>query len=155
MNTTTDQQLQNFHTALSQFETSVEVPFVPGELERWIAAVTTAWKLLQPKLSWVLNVLHPEHYAGISRADQELIQRVEQMRCEDAEIETEIEKIDQLIPALQTSIRDLEPNEAEVNRLMKEFVSDALVLVIRIRKQEQAVRTWFLESIYRDRGAVD
>lgn len=150
-----DEQLQEFHAALDEFEASVETPFVPGEMEHWIEAVASAWERLLPLVKSVLTNRHPQLYAEIQREDQGLLRRIEQMRQQDAELEAAIIEVGQRIPTLKSSISHIEPDEAKLTPMLETFVNDALNLVISIRKQEQAVRTWFLEALERDRGTVD
>jgi hypothetical protein len=38
---------------------------------------------------------------------------------------------------------------------MQDLIDAGLKLVIRVRTQEQAIRTWFLEAFDRDRGTAD
>lgn len=146
---------QRLHAALDELEASVETPFVPGEFERWIAEVESAWTHLQPDLDWLLAKRHPEDYAEIGEEDPELIPRVEQMRQEDAEIEQQAAILQRQIPPLQSAIAHVEPDEAQLKPQLDELVRSVLSLIIRIRKQEQAVRTWLGEAFNRDRGTVD
>lgn len=150
-----EERQQALHDALETFETSLETPFVPGELERWISEVDRAWLGLKPELSWLLTTKHPEEYAEIGEEDQELFQRVEQMRAEDAAIEQRIEETARQIPALASAIDRVEPDEDKLAVALENFVEKSLDLVIRIRKQEQSVRVWLLEAFTRDRGTVD
>ncbi|MCA9111872.1 MAG: hypothetical protein KDA52_18105 [Planctomycetaceae bacterium] len=148
-------QHQELHQALEFFEASVESPFVPGEIERWIAAVELAWNRLLPTLNWLITVRHPDEFAEIRQEDQELIRRVQQMRQEDAAIDSAAVELEQRISLIETAISNIEPDEVQVRTTLENFVDDAIGLIIRIRKQELAVRTWLLEALNRDRGTVD
>jgi hypothetical protein len=45
--------------------------------------------------------------------------------------------------------------EAGLKEELDRFVTESLALVVRIRKQELAVRTWVVEAFTRDRGDAD
>jgi len=146
---------QELHAALDGLEASVETPLVPGEFERWIDEGESAWQRLQTALAWLIATRHPEEYAEIGQEDEELICRVDQMRQEDVGIEHQAAELERRIPMLKATITCFEPDEAKLKPKVDMFVSETLALVIRIRKQEQAVRTWLGEAFNRDRGTVD
>jgi hypothetical protein len=146
---------QRLHEALGKLEASVETPFVPGEFERWIAEVESAWRNLQPGMELLITTRHPQDYAEIRQEDLELIPRVEQMRQEDAEIQRQADLLERQIPRLTAAVAHVEPDEGRLTPRLDAFAHDALSLIIRVRKQEQAVRTWLGEAFNRDRGTVD
>jgi hypothetical protein len=146
---------QRLHEALAALEASVETPFVPGEFERWMSEVESAWKKLRTCLDWLIATRHPQDFAEIRQEDLELSPRVEQMRQEDAEIQQQAETLGQQIPPLQAAVAHVEPDEARLAPRLEALARDALNFVIRVRKQEQAVRTWLGEAFNRDRGTVD
>lgn len=149
------QQHQELSAALEELEACVETPLIPGEFERWIDEVDAAWTRLQPSLNSALTAQHPADYAEIGEEDQELIRRVEEMRQEDVEIAQEAANLGRHLPKLKSAIARGEPDEARLTPLIDTFIGSALGLIIRIRKQEQAVRTWLGEAFNRDRGTVD
>lgn len=144
-----------FDEALKAFESALEVPFVPGELERWIDAVEGAFTQVRPRLQRRLQHAHPDEFAEIGEADPGLIRRVEQMREEDAALREETAELADRITALRSAITSVEPDEARVETMLETFIEQALQFVIRVRKQEQAVRTWLMEAFNRDRGTID
>ena len=146
---------QRLEGALATLEASVETPLVPGEFERRMSEVESAWKDLQPCFEWLMATRHPQDFAEIGREDAELISRVEQMRQEDAEIRQQAEILQQQIPPLEAAVAHVEPDEARLTPRLEALARDALNFVIRVRKQEQAVRTWLGEAFNRDRGTID
>lgn len=150
-----EETLQELHDVLEQLEASVETPFVPGEMEGWMTAVKNRWQQLLPLVHWVTTERHPQQYAQIRKEDEGLAQRVAQMREEDSEIQRAAAELDQQLPKLQSGISSIEPDEAKLKPALDSFVTDMLNLIIRIRTQEQSVRTWLQEAYVRDRGTVD
>lgn len=148
-------KLQELQDALDRFETSVEMPFVPGEMERWTAAVETAWVELIPRLNWLLTERHPQQYQEIGAEDPELLGRIDQLRDEDDSIQLAAVEFGRRIPKTRSAIEAVEPDEAKLKPAVETIVRDASQFVFRIRKQQRAVQTWLLEAYTRDRGDVD
>lgn len=153
--TSVDEQRDKLLEALADLEASVETPFVPGELEPWIAAVDEAFQHLRPRLDWSSTHVHPQQFDEIDHEDPELMRRVDQMRQEDAAIKEAARQLAEQIPKLETVVSAIEPDEAGMTAVMDEFVQAMLNLIVRVRTQEQAVRTWLMEAFDRDLGAVD
>lgn len=155
MNENTMTERNETDRALERFEASVETPLVPGELERWVAAVVQAWENLLPMIVRLTESDHPEVYAEIQREDRGLYHRVAEMRREDEKLRNAAEKLDHRIPRLTAAISEAEPDEARIAPFVDAFVADATAFVIRLRRQRLAVRTWLMEAFSRDRGTVD
>lgn len=155
MNDSDTTQQQELSNALDRFEASVETPFVPGEMEHWMTAVESEWNRLLPILTWLITTRHPRQYEEIQKEDDELIHRVQQLRKENTAIEASAIKLEQQIALIKSAVSAIEPDEARIKSTMEDFVEDSIKLIIRIRKQERAIRTWLLEAFTRDRGVVD
>lgn len=144
-----------FNGALDELERCAESPFIPGELERWHAAVSESLQRFTPLLKEHAQTVHPAEFQNITDEDPELLQRVELMREEDREIECEAERLLEDAARLQPAVQRVEPDEARVETTLTRFANAMLGFVIRVRKQEIAVRTWLGEAFGRDRGTVD
>jgi hypothetical protein len=143
---------------LRAFEQSAGTPFVPGELEGWIEAALSAFGELGPLFQEHVQKIHSQEFANISQEDPELLARVSEMRLEDAAIDLLQVQIADWLDSLQTRV-STGSNEGECETELKEeldrFVTESLALVVRIRKQELAIRTWVVEAFTRDRGDAD
>ncbi len=76
------------------------------------------------------------------------------MREEDRAITEQKVKLADWLNSLQARLTH-GASETDLKGDLDEFVSAALDLVVRIRKQEVTVRTWLLEAFDRDGGTVD
>jgi len=152
---------EEFMGALEELEQCLEMPFVPGELRNWLSQTEAALEQLTPELQVQTEHVHREEFAAIAEEDPELLRHVEEMRDEDQVI---LERRNQIADRLsefqafvERSNSDEDENSAEtaLKDDLEQFVAEALEWVIRIRKQEVAVRTWLVEAYTRDRGTVD
>lgn len=140
--------------ALGAFETALATPIVPGELEPWAETLQAKAKRLEPLLHRRIAD-HEKCFSQIEKADPELIKRVENLKSEDEEIHSEFQSLSERIASLAERAPDTEPGETVANRQVPELVDNGLAFVIRVRKQEVALRTWLVEAFQRDRGPVD
>lgn len=140
---------------LSRFETQLETPVVPGELPVWLQAVEQALSTLIPDLRTCIDNRHRATIEEIAKQDQELLTRVEQLKSEDRAILQEAERQVALVSSLAEQGDKLEPDEGHVAQAVRKIVDEGLQLVIRIRKQEAAISTWFMEAFDRDSGVAD
>ncbi|MDA0833621.1 MAG: hypothetical protein O2955_19510 [Planctomycetota bacterium] len=138
---------------LKVFEECTETPFVPGELEQWLSAEREAFRQLVPILKQS-SVVHVEEFAEIADEDPELLVRVDAMREEDDSIAEFTDEVSHQLDAFPEAMID-GGDETKFKDDLDQFVSDALELLIRIRKQEVTVRTWMSEAFNRDRGTQD
>jgi hypothetical protein len=150
--TTSEDELK---TALSAFETSLETPVVSGELTEWLDAVKQAWAELSAKVHYQAKHDHPRQYEQMSKEDPELLPRVEQLQAEDAAIEQDREKLNQLVSRTTAHAPKLEPDEEKAQHHTKKLIDDGMAFVTRVRKQEVAIQTWFVEAFNRDLGTAD
>jgi hypothetical protein len=142
-------------SALIGFETSVATPVVSGELMPWLDSVRATWATLSHHLVDDRDHNHPAQFEQIGSADPELLPRVEQLQEEDAAIEEDRQMLDQAISRSTAHIPKMEPDEEKAEQHIKKLIDQGMAFVARVRKQEVAIQTWFIEAFNRDRGAVD
>jgi hypothetical protein len=141
--------------ALTSFETSLTTPVVSGELSDWLGGVQKSWSEASGQVHYNLKHLHPRQFEGMGTADPELLPRVEQLQAEDLAIEEDREKLSTAIKRSGEHVPKLEPDEEKAQQHTKKLVDDGVGFVARVRKQEVAIQTWFVEAFNRDRGAGD
>lgn len=141
--------------ALWEFEQAVLSPVVPGELVSWTESATAATATLQQALKQRVSDDHPRVLDAIAEADTELISRVEQLREEDTHLVESIAEVREAADRMHSLADDVEPQEDVFSELLDWFQTKAEGLAIRIKKQEQAIDTWYQEASQRDRGPVD
>jgi hypothetical protein len=141
--------------ALSAFETSLATPVVSGELAEWVDAVQKTWTEASAQIHYEIRHRHPRQYEQISKEDPELLPRVEQLQAEDRAIEEDREKLNHAVSRTAQHVPKLEPDEEKAQQHTKKLVDEGIAFIARVRKQEVAIQTWFVEAFNRDRGAVD
>ncbi|MEX0726455.1 MAG: hypothetical protein WEB58_09910 [Planctomycetaceae bacterium] len=144
---------QDFERQLDAFEQCTETPFVPGELEQWLSAVREAFDGLVPMVKESQRI-HEEEFVEIVEEDPELHVHVELMREEERAIAKELDELTKWFNEFPKRRID-GGDETEYKLDLDRFVSAALEMLVRIRKQEVTVRTWLMEAFMRDRGTVD
>lgn len=140
---------------LDAFETNLVTPIVSGELASWIDEVQTAWTETTAQVHYHTTHLHPRQYEEIAKQDPELLPRIELLKAEDAAIEDQREKLNQVVVRLSQHAPKLEPDEEKAQKHTKSLIDDGTAFVARVRKQGVAVQTWYVEAFTRDHGAVD
>jgi len=146
---------ERFRTALERLETAAATPAVPGEMPMWLDEVEQAYEELQQTLDRQVRSSHTSQLTSIRQEDPEMFRHVEQLQKEDAEIVAAVQSAVARLPILKPMVERVEPDEKRVERALAEFGEQAMQLVLRIRKQELALRTWLQEAFTRDRGPVD
>lgn len=141
--------------ALDEFEACLETPIVPGELESWTSAARAACGSVGVVLRDQINDAHPEQYAAITQEDPELDHRIEQLRDEDQQLLAQFEALNRRMQELPAKASFVEPREGKLEDQTSDVVEDGLALIIRVRRQEQAISTWYMEAFNRDRGIAD
>jgi hypothetical protein len=141
--------------ALASFETSVATPIVSGELPDWTDKVQKAWSEASAQVHYHAKHLHPRQYQEIAKEDPALFQQVELLKAEDEAIEQEREKLNQTVARVATRAPKVEPDEAKANNHVQDLIDKAMAFIMRARKQEFAVQTWFVEAFNRERGGGD
>jgi hypothetical protein len=146
---------QELFKSLARLEAGLETPVVSGEMVSWAAAVAKSLKELGEILRQEVNVKHPAVCAQIGREDPELLRQVDQLRGEDAQLLDSYAQFADQLSRFRDRAERAEPNEAKLDPQVAEIVASGLELVISIRKQEQALKTWLLEAFHRDTGFAD
>jgi uncharacterized protein (DUF3084 family) len=140
---------------LAAFEESLLAPTVSGELTTWLEQVQKSWEEASAQIHFHAKHLHPRQYDEISKQDPELFPRIEQLQAEDEAIEQQRAQLSQAIGRVCQHAPKLEPDEEKAQKYIKTIVDDGTAFLIRVRKQEVAVQTWYVEAFNRDGGAVD
>ncbi len=142
-------------TSLQMFETCLETPLIPGELASWSEQLHAACN--QAKEHWIQasQVDHPTQFKQIQGEDPEMGTRVQNMQEEDMAIACQFDAVCQDVANFLQRAPLMQEDEGRFKPAMADLVEAGLKLVIRVRTQEQALKTWFLEAFDRDRGAGD
>jgi len=151
-NTSVDDELK---VALAAFETRLATPLISGELADWVDALRTAWIAVSNQLSDHLEHLHPQQYQQMGEADPEILPRIQSLEAEDCAMEGQRQQLDATIARTAQHLPKMEPDEDKANQHIKNLVDDGLAFIARVRKQEVAIQTWFVEAFNRDHGAGD
>jgi hypothetical protein len=138
--------------SLAVLETSLATPLVSGELADWLDTVNGAWAKVSAHIQDWFEHGHASQFEQIAAADPELLPRVEQLQAEDAAIEQARQAFDQTMTRTALHVPKLEPDEEKAQQHVKKLIDEGMALVTRVRKQEVAVQTWFVEAFNRDRG---
>lgn len=144
---------------LAELEKLLETPIVPGEMAEWYRSVTHKLKDLGSTHERVRNAIHDSQFSQIEQVDPEQLNHVQKMRAEDKEIALEIARLSRSAAVLNEHVDRSEDaqqrDESQLASLTSQLNEDALALIIRIRAQENSLRTWYLEAFDRDRGTAD
>lgn len=141
--------------ALAVCEKCLETPVIPGEAVDWVQNLNRALDELAPRFSERIQRTHRDQLDEISAQDSGLLNRVERLRVEDEAVDAELTTLHEHVGHLATGIEQAEPNEVKAEPAIEKIVDHGLDLVIRIRKQEEAISTWLVEALQRDRGEGD
>lgn len=138
--------------AITAFETSLNTPIVSGELDEWVAEVQKTWAEASVQIQYDTQHLHARQFQEMTKVDPELLPRVDLLKKEDVGIEQQWEQLKQAITRTAQHLPKLEPDEEKAEKHVKQLVDEGLAFVARVRKQEVAIETWFVEAFNRDRG---
>ena len=141
--------------ALDRFETRLNTPMMAGELIGWAEALEHEWSEFAAHVRHHAVDLHPQLDQQISAEDPGLLPRTEKLRTEDAEIVEDCEVFDRLLHNFVDQAPKFEPDEEKIASYAGSLVDKGVALANRVRKQETAMQTWFVEAFTRDRGVVD
>lgn len=155
MNSKADNVFNVFETSLQRLEQSVEAPVVPGESQRWLQNAVKTLERVLLLLQGNVNKAHGESFAAIGSEDSGLLARVQRMQREDVAIGAELKNLAERSDGLLEIVSQAQEGEHNVNESLNSFADDTIALIIRIRKQEAALETWYNEALQRDRGTVD
>lgn len=140
---------------LAELEDALELPLVPGELTAWTAKVANAARGVHGLLTEHLAQAHREDFTEIADQNLEMATCVDTMKGEDAAIRREFERFKELADNVAAAATRAEPDELTLEKARTHLIDHGLALVLRTRKQEAAVRTWYMEAFQRDRGVGD
>jgi hypothetical protein len=140
---------------LADFETALETPIISGDLAAWIDELQQAWEEASAQVHYHVKHLHPRQFDEMAKQDSELLPRIDLLKGEDKAIETQREQISHAIRRVAEHAPRLEPDEEKAQQHTKTLIDDAMAFLARVRKQEVAVQTWYVEAFDRDSGAVD
>ncbi len=141
--------------ALDNFEASLLTPMISGELVVWLEAVRQLWEEVSAQVHFQVKHLHPRQYEEMAEQDSELLPRIEQLRAEDASVEEHRAQLSQSIGRSAQHVPKMEPDEEKALEHIRFIVELGTAFLTRVRKQQIAVQTWYVEAFNRDHGAVD
>jgi hypothetical protein len=149
-----DEKSNGLRGALEALETALATPLVPGEHVAWTEALAEKWTAAVPLIRQRLEE-HETQYAEMLEVDQEIFARVDLLRQEDQAIATDLDGLEPIFARLQAKTPVAERDEARTERDRQAMVDGGIALVVRVRKHDIALQTWFAEAFNRDRGPVD
>ncbi|HUG91577.1 MAG TPA: hypothetical protein VML55_12115 [Planctomycetaceae bacterium] len=151
----TDLERAPLEAELRELETCLETPFVPGELERWMDEVRSAWERLSPGFVDRFEREQPRICEQIAEDEPELLERVEELRVHNGQVLAWHRDLDRRLAWLGERAARVEPDEKRLDDELEGLVQDGLQFVIEARTQEVSLRTWLLEAYQRETGPVD
>jgi hypothetical protein len=140
---------------LARLESCLATPVVPGELVTWFSAVEETFADLKPLLRRQTGERHRAQYEQIVRDDPALQRSVEHLKEEDDVLIEILERLESEASGFVAKATEIEPDESLMRQEWERFVDEGLWFVIRVRKQDTAIRTWLGEAMNRERGAGD
>jgi hypothetical protein len=140
---------------LARLESCLATPLVPGELVTWFSAVEETFADLKPLLRRQTRERHRTQYEQIMRDDPALQRSVEHLKEEDDVLVDMLERLESAASDFVAKAADIEPDEGLMRPEWERFVDEGLWFVIRVRKQDTAIRTWLGEAMNRERGTGD
>jgi uncharacterized protein (DUF3084 family) len=145
---------QALRSVLETFETRLATPIVSGELADWSDALSKAWTDAAIPLQRS-GQRRQDQFKQIAAEDSELLPRVQQLQAEDDAIRHDIHKLTDQVKSLAQRARQVEPHEGKLDPEVEALRDLGVAFLNRVRRQEVAVQTWFLEAFNRDRGVAD
>lgn len=136
--------------ALVQLEAAVGTPLVPGELSNWSLAVDSALRSVQGCFADAVAQDHEPILQTIVADDWGLLPRVQQLRRTDSELRDGLQRALGDLGNIRWSA--LRRSGAPVAEQLAPWIDSVQRLIVRIRQQEESLRTWLVEAEHRDRG---
>lgn len=140
---------------LDALERCCATPVVPGELVTWLETVEAELTDLETSLRRQIGSRHRGQFEQIVREDTSLQRPVDHLQREDLDLAESFDSLKRRATTLVERASAIEPDEAAMSEDIDRFAHDALWFVIRVRKQDTAIRTWLGEAVRRERGAGD
>src|SRR5437016_1539984 len=141
----------DLRTALASFETNLTTPIVSGDLAAWLEDVQASWSEASAQIHYHVKHLHPRQYGEIAKQDPELLPRIELLKAEDDAIEQQREQVASAVSRVSQHVPKLEPDEEKAQKHTKTLIDDGTAFLARVRKQEVALQTWYVEAFNRAR----
>ncbi len=155
MTTTHAESESSLRSSLERLEDCLLSPVVSGELTSWVDEVRHVWADAAAQIREHVEALHPRQYDEISAADPELLPLTEKLQAEDAELAEQCEEYARSIQRFAEHAPKFEPDEEKIAEHTRVLVDEGIQFITRVRKQEAALQTWFVEAFTRDRGVAD
>jgi len=145
-------QESDFREVLQSLETSLEMPRVSGELERWIAAVQKNVESIGRLLPGQIERHHAARLRQIAAEDPGLNAEVERLKAGDDQMREQFDNLRERVNRLAARATKVEPDESRLEAELVAVTALGLDFVILARKQEVAIDAWQQEALYRDTG---
>ncbi|HEY4233178.1 MAG TPA: hypothetical protein VGM76_07115 [Lacipirellulaceae bacterium] len=142
-------------SSLTELEASLTAPVVPGELPDWIKRVDEVWCHASEQIHHHTTEFHERQYQEIAAQDPELLNCIEHLQLEDQAIDEQRDGVGRTVARVTHHAPSSEPDEQKLRQQTDRLKTDGIALVNRVRTQEAALQTWFIEAFNRDRGVVD
>ncbi len=136
-------------TALEAFENALATPLISGEHVAWVDGAKMSWQEAATQVQRQIERIHPAQYTKMLEADSELAARIEKLRQEDATIGRQLKRIAAAVERLHRKAA-AEYDEARTDDDRRRLVNAGISFAVRMRKQEVAVKTWFVEAFNRE-----
>lgn len=139
---------------LKRLERSLLTPLISGELETWAQSAHEAFVVAEAVIRGTV-ARHAGEIDQIQADDPDLGTEVEKLRAADAEILKATDRLRDRFDLLIGVAPKIEPAEAPGSALAEKLSEEGIELILEVRRQEEALKTWQYESIARDRGEGD
>jgi hypothetical protein len=154
MSSSNTSQSSVFDEVVVRLEQALCTTRVPGELIDWVEPVRTSLRQSRHLVKEESMPRHKLAFLEMGKEDLALQPRIEQLRDEDSAILDDIVRAEELASAI---CRRLETSDGKVEEREKtdELFELGQSIALRLKKQEQDIRTWLMEAFQRDRGVAD
>jgi hypothetical protein len=110
---------------------------------------------LGPILHGQIARQHGPQFEEIVQESPALQRSVEQLEREDGEVAAAYESLRAKVAKLTAKAAKVEPDEALMSQEAARFADEGVWFVVRVRKQDAAIRTWLGEALNRETPASD
>lgn len=140
---------QGLPATLEVFERSLEAPIIPGELQTWSANAQATCHDAVAALKEHVSTWHKRVLEDIKRQDADLLPRVQELHSQDAELLSQARRVKAVANTLAELAEVFTLNEPTIKREVEKVIGEGLDWIIRARKQEAALTTWYQEAFNR------